>query len=223
MTYLDRLKQLLPPWFQDDNPVLDAVLSGMAYCFDHINDLIGYASLQTRIKTMSDAWLDLMCYDFLGNTFGRRGLSDSSFKAAIIARIFREKVTRKSIRDVIFDMTGREPYIFEPGNPADVLGGYGIATGYGVYGYWGSDSYPYQCFITIYRPSVSGVTPVAGIAGYGSDAGGYSDGNYTQSIGSWSAYDGTDGVTLQLGDSDILDAINAVKPAATILWVQFLD
>lgn len=223
MTFLDRLKQLLPPWFEDNNHNLDAALSGMAYCFDHIQALIDYAALQTRIRTMTDSWLDLMCFDFLGDTFGRRGLSDNSFRAAIIARIFREKVTRKAVRDVIFEMTGREPRIFEPGNPADILGGYEISLGLNTYGYYGSDNYPYQCFITIYRPSVQGVVPTAAIAGYNTDPGGYYDTLYTQNVGSWSAWAGEDGITLQLGDSDILDAINAVKPAGTILWVEFLD
>jgi hypothetical protein len=64
---LGRIKALLPfRWFPDTTPVLDALLSGIAWSLALIYSLIQYAKNQTRIATASDGFLDLISYDFFG-------------------------------------------------------------------------------------------------------------------------------------------------------------
>lgn len=59
-----RIKALLPQWFSDNTPVLDALLRGFAYATAFVYVLIAYAARQTRIKTATDGWLDMIAADF---------------------------------------------------------------------------------------------------------------------------------------------------------------
>jgi hypothetical protein len=86
---LARIKATLPPWFPDEAPVLDALLSGFANVSAWIYGLIAYAKLQTRISTASDGWLDLIAYDFFGRRMTRGNRSDTLFRSAILAELFR--------------------------------------------------------------------------------------------------------------------------------------
>jgi hypothetical protein len=213
----NRLKGMLPSrWFgtaSDPVPLVDAVLSGFATSLAFLYSLYLYAKLQTRINTATDGWLDLIAADFFGPAGLQRktGQSDSSYRNAIKVALLREKATRNAIINTLTSLTGRAPVIIEPQRPADT-GAYGAPnSGYGVAGSYGSLVLPYQAFVTAYRP-ISNIG-IANVAGYGISTGGYSQPSQAE-YASMSMVSG--GVT----DSDIFAAIDAVKPAGTIVWTR---
>lgn len=208
----NRLKSLLPPtWFDSENPFLDGVLiacsKALAWCYS----LYLYAKSQTRINTATDGWLDLAAYDFFGDNMQRpAGQSDDLFRNQIRISLFRERGTRQAIIDVLEDMTGKAPHIFEPQVPQDTGAYGGPMIGYGVAGGYGSLMLPYQAFVTAYRPTGTGIPY---IAGYSSPPSGYS----AASRGEYASQSMINGV---ITDSQIYDAIAAVKLEGTIIWVR---
>ncbi|MDE3022884.1 MAG: hypothetical protein KGI54_13680 [Pseudomonadota bacterium] len=216
----NRLKQLLPPsWFGSVSPLLDGVLSGYAWASSFVYSLYSYAKLQTRIKTATDGWLDLIAADYLGTTLQRAAnQSDTSFRARILANILRERATRNGVIKVLEDLTGRTPVIFEPARPLDT-GAYGTYTyagntgatmGYNVAGAYGSLMLPFQSFITAFRPVGSGIP---NIAGYGVSMGAYSTPSQIE-------YASMDMIIQAVHDSDIYAAVDSVAPAGDILWTR---
>jgi hypothetical protein len=214
-----RLKRYLPKrWFgspSDSTPILDAMLTGTATVLSWVYSLYAYATLQTRIATATDGFLDLISNDFLGSDLPRQsGQSDGSYRAAILQELVHPKATRPAIEAVLASLTGNAPVIVEPRRPLDT-GAYGISiTGYGANGAYGSLCHPYQAFITVYR-SASPIA-IAGIAGYGIVTAGYGD----PSMGSYvSLASFENGITNQ----EIYNAIASTKPEGTIPWVRILD
>jgi hypothetical protein len=214
-TMFDRIKQLLPlrAWFTDSTPVLDAVVAGISSGLDYAKTLIDYVRLQTRILTATDGNLDMISSDFFGLGLSRKpNQSDKSFRAQILASLFLEKATRRSMAGVLKALTGREPVIVEPTRPLDT-GAYGVGIcGYGAAGAYGSINTPWQVFVGVYRPAGSGV-PFVG--GWGIPVGGYG----VPSQMEWAPA----AVALsQITDADIYHAIDATKPAGTTVWVRIL-
>ncbi len=208
---LSRLKAVLPRWFPDASPILDAVLAGWASAHAAVYDLIRFGELQARIRTATDGWLDMIASDFFGNTLVRAvGQSDRSFRTRILVNLLRERATRNALRRVLLDVTGREPVIIEPTRPAD-CGGYGIsACGYGAAGYYGSLSMPFQCFVQAKRPASSGIPQVGG---YGTPALAYT-------TPSSSKYASISEAAASASDADIYAAIDSVRPAGTTVWAN---
>ncbi len=182
---LKRLKSLLPPWFGDTSPLLDAVLTGVSAIQVFVYGLIAYAALQLRIATATGGWLDLIAYDFFGRGLVRApGQSDDLFRAAIGINLVRPRATRPAIDAVLVAATGRHPAIIEPGRPQDT-GGYGKPMmGYGIAGAYGSVVLAAQAFVTAYRPFPG---------------------------------------TLQVTDLQIYAAVEATRPAGSIMWVRIVD
>lgn len=209
-----RIKQMLPPWFGDVTPILDGVTQGLAWAGSFVYSLYAYAKLQTRIKTASDGWLDMISADFFGTKLQRAAnQSDTSFRARIIINLFRERATRNAIVKVLQDLTGRTPLIFEPLRPADT-GAYGAPnSGYGMAGGYGSMLIPYQAFVTAFRPTGSGIPNVGG---YGGTVGGPGPGGY--GVASQIEYASLSMIQGAVTDDDLYSAIDSVKPAATTLW-----
>lgn len=209
-----RIVGYLPPWFGDAPPIIDAVLQGLAYALSFIYALIQYAKTQTRIKTASGGFLDMIAADFFGSSLTRKtNETDSSFLARIIINLFRERATREAVNKVIGDLTGNAPIIVEPKRPLDT-GAYGAPnSGYGVAGAYGSLLHPYQAFITVYRPPGVGIPYVAG---YGAPSAGYG-------VASRAEYASLDMVTSGVTDSDIYEAIDSVKPVGTLVWVRIAN
>jgi hypothetical protein len=208
-----RLVGYLPRWFGDDPPYLGALLQGIAYAMAFVYSLIQYAKLQCRILTATDGWLDLIASDFFGNTVTRAfGQSDDAFRNVILANMFRERGTRKSVVDILTQLTGHVPVIFEPARPADTgaydVGGvsYDQAGGYG-------DILTAQAFIVAYRPSGQGI-PLVG--GYDVSVGAYDTGSEIEYISN-DMYAGS------APDSAVYDAINAVRPVGVTLWVRIAN
>ena len=155
---LGRLKATLPPWFGDlsEAPIISALLTGLAEAGAFVFSLYAYAALQTRIRTATDGWLDMIAADWFGGGLLRRqGQTDASYRAIIIASIMRERATRNAVTKVLTDITGRAPRLVEPRRPVDT-GGYGAAGyGYGVSGAYGSQLLPRNmAFVIAYRPLV---------------------------------------------------------------------
>lgn len=214
---LGRLKAKLPSrWFgsvADSKALLDGVLGGIAALLAFVYTLYSYARLQTRILTATDGWLDIIAADYFGPTGLPRktGQSDASYRLVILANLFREKATRGAVVSILTRLTGRAPTIIEPTRPSDT-GAYGAPNiGYGLAGAYGSLSIPYQAFVIAYRP-VSTVG-IANVAGYGISTGGYG-------LASRAEYASMDMVTGGVTDSDIFAAIDAVKPAGTLVWTR---
>jgi hypothetical protein len=184
-------------------------LSGVAWALSFVYSLIHYAKLQTRIKTATDGFLDLISFDFFGTALLRRQQeTDGSFRSRIMATLFQAKASRPGMIAILKNLTGRTPIIFEPARPADT-GGWGIACGYGVAGGWGSLLLTAQAFITAFRPTGAGIPNVAGWgASYGAWGGGYS---------CWSSLSQVEGAVT---DSDIYAAIDQTKAAGTTIWTQ---
>jgi hypothetical protein len=154
----NRLKGLLPNgWFQEPTPVLDALLTGIASALSYAYGLIAYSYLQTRIRTATDYFLDLISLDFFGTAWQRRANeSDTSFRNRILALLLLAKGTRPGMSNMLTVVTGNKPRIFEPIRVADT-GCYGSPTfhapfiGYNQAGGWTIPSlFPYQALVVVY-------------------------------------------------------------------------
>jgi hypothetical protein len=208
---VNRLRQVLPPWFGSSSPIVDGILYGYAAISAFLYSLYDYARQQIRIKTASEGWLDLIAADFFGTSLQRLdGQTDDSYRSRIIANLFRERATRRGLINVLTELTGRVPDVFEPRNPADT-GGWGMPqSGWGVGTFRvGAIDTPMQTFVRAFRPHFSGIPNVTG---WGQPAGGWGVGQ-----AKWSDLDEIIGF---LRDADIYAAVDAVKPAATIVWVR---
>lgn len=210
-----RLKAALPQrWFgstSDSMPVVDSILAGIATGLSFIYSLYAYAALQTRIRSATDGWLDAISADFFGSGLPRKAnQSDASFRANIIANLFRERATRNGIIKVLQDITGRTPTIIEPMRPADTGVYGGPLIGYSAAGAYGSMLMPYQAFVIAYRPLGVGIPSVAG---YGISTGAYS----TASQAEWASLSM---IQSDITDADIYAAIDQTKPAGTIVWTS---
>jgi hypothetical protein len=221
--FVARLKAVLPArWFPDSGTtVLDGILSGFAAQWAWVWFLLVYVAKQRRIGTATDINLDIVSNDYLGTTLPRRsGETDDAFRQRIKLSIFREQGTRKAVSDAVTVLTGYTPRIFEPRNASDT-GGWGARgshtyTGmaYGSAGGWGSYHLPFQAFVQAAAPTVASTAGVQGyakrgvfapaIGGYGVGAIEYTSGQVTFTSAS---------------DQEVYNAINAVKPIGTIMWV----
>jgi len=202
---LNRLRAALAPWFPDpaNAPVLTSVLTAQADAFAFVYQYLQFAARQTRIKTATGGWLDLIAWDFFGANFLRRaGEPDASFQARILKELVRPRQTRAALVQLITDLTGNAPQIQEAWNPQDwgcygnVPGsgcGYGMAIGYG------SLQYPNQVFISTIQTGAG----IPNVAGYGAgNGGGYG------ACGSLSEY------------ADISQTVGAVTPAEVLLRIS---
>lgn len=209
---LSRLKALIPPtWYGDDSLIRNAILTGCSTALAWCYSLYLYAKLQTRITTATGGWLDIAAYDFFGVNITRAsGQSDDLFRSIIKTNLFRERGTRQAIINILEDLTGKTPIIFEPSRPQDT-GAYSSPNlGYGIAGGYGSLLIPYQAFVTAYRPDGAGVPY---ISGYGATTAGYS-------IASRGEYASDTMFGATVSDDQIYQAVAAVKVEGTIVWVK---
>lgn len=122
-----RILATLPPWFSTTTGTIGALIQGGAASLALVYELLTYAAQQTRIKTATGGWLDMISADFFGGGLLRvSGQPDSSFRARILIAMFRERGTRLALSKMLVDLTGRTPKIFEPARPMDA-GAYGAA------------------------------------------------------------------------------------------------
>lgn len=208
-----RMRAVLPAgWFPDDAPILTAILSGIGATWAWAFSLIGYAAEQTRIRTATDMWLDLIAQDYFGGTLPRKPAEgDAAFRNRILASLLPARGTRPAMIAVLKTLTGQVPHIFIPAYPQDT-GGYGTGgIGYNDAGGYGSMALPFQAFITAYRPVGGGV---ANVNGYGGGLGGYGGGAIE--------YASLNMVLGQITDADIYAAVAATMPAGAIGWTHII-
>ena len=202
---------MLPPWFSDNNPILNALLAGASAVLAAAYALYLYAAGQARIATASGVWLDIIAQDFFGLAM-LRGIneSDNAYRARILANLFRPKATRSAISESATALTGQVPEIIEPFSPAD-CGAYGVGyCGYGATGSYGSSLLPAQAFIVAYRPLQTGI---AMVSGYGYPQAGYS-------LGSQSEYASLSMMGMSVADASIHAMIDDVKAAGVTIWTR---
>jgi hypothetical protein len=213
---LSRLKQVLPlQWFPDNTPVLDTLLSGVAWAWSWVYEFLQYAISQARISTAEGTWLDLIAADYFGSWLDRRvGESDDAYRLRIHLELVRIRGTRQAVISSLVDETGQSPILFEPANARDT-GGYGSIKGmggglaYGAAGGWGSLSLPFQFFITAYRPAGVGI---GSVSGWGCGGGGYGQGSLE--------YANLAMMQGQITDADICTAITNVLPVGVVAWAR---
>lgn len=125
-----RLRALLPTgWFpappqglqEEEAPVLVALLTGFSTVLSGIWALMEKCRKQTRLSTMSDAFLDMLAADYFGvDGLPRRvSESDSDYRKRIVSSLVVPRNTRQAVRDALVAVTGVEPVIIEPLNAAD--------------------------------------------------------------------------------------------------------
>ena len=208
--FQQRLRSLIPKsWFPSGNsPNFDATLQGSAWALSSVYAQITYAALQTRIKTATDGWLDIISGDFFGTSLPRLlNESDGPFRARIFANLFVKGPRRGDMSKVLTLITGRAPLIFEPSNTSD-SGGWDAALGWDVQVGGYGDAMPYQCLVTAYRPTGGNVTH------------GEWD-TYTLAYDAWGAW--TDVNLTSITDASIIAAVESTKPVATLCWLRIAD
>ncbi|WP_331693475.1 hypothetical protein [Pandoraea sputorum] len=210
-----RLRALLPTtWFPGVALILDALLNGIAYAMSFAYSLWAYAKLQTRIATATDGWLDMIAWDFFGASLLRAaGQSDDSFRIRIVINLFRGKGTRPAMAQVLKDVTGQVPVIFEPNRPKDIGAlNSPMSSGYCGVARMGSMAVPYTAMITAFRPVAVG----------GSAGAAYCRAPYRSALNTplASSYTNSTSYTrASATDADIYAAVDAVKPVGTVMWV----
>jgi hypothetical protein len=118
-----RLRANTPPWFPNQGaaPVVDGVLTGIATLLSYVYQLIQYARAQSRIRTSSGGWIDLIAWDYLGSRFTRMpGESDNAFLARLLPELVRRRVTRAAIQQAVQQLTGFPVRVIEPEQLTDV-------------------------------------------------------------------------------------------------------
>ena len=209
---LTRLRALMPKsWFPVSAPNESAKLSGAAWALSTAYAQLAYVALQTRIKSATDGWLDIISADFFGTRLPRlTNEQDEPFRARILANLFVKGPRRVDMINVLTLLTGRAPAIFEPSN-ADDSGAWdapfywdaGVSAG----GAWG-DPLPYQSFITVYRPSQALV----------------SLGEWDAWRFAWDAYGAwSDSSPNAITDAALIAAVESTRALATIVWMRIAD
>lgn len=162
---LKRLRAVLPQsWFPKTAPVLDATLTGGATLASDNYSRLQFVKAQMRIPTSTGIWLDLAAWDFFGPRFLRiKNQSDAQFAAAIVAEIFRPRVTRKAVVNAVEALTGRDAKPFEPFNVRDT-GGLGMfgALGAGQFGL-GNRRRHGEAYLHVLRPLGQGIRSHGGL------------------------------------------------------------
>lgn len=145
-----RIRAVLPPWFGDSNPVLEAVIGGISSAFAFVYALYQYTVLQSRILTSTGAFLDIVSLDFYGGNLPRLpGELDAAFLVRIRANFFKERGTRRSIVQSINAIPATIANIIEFQRPTDT-GGYGMpGFAYSASGFYGSRTRPYQAIVQV--------------------------------------------------------------------------
>jgi hypothetical protein len=214
---VSRLRVVLPArWFLDtapgvasNTPVLDAVLAGIAVVWAQVFAALSYTTLQARIATATDVFLDMIGVDFFGTTMTRQqSEGDAHYRARLQAAMLQPRGTRVALAQALVTLTKRPPTIFEPAWPPDT-GVWGVTCGWGIAGGWGNLTMPFQCLVTAFRPRGGGVSVVAG---WGIPVGGWGGGAIEYANASMESE--------EVSDEQIAAAIAGVMPAATVAWLR---
>lgn len=190
-------------WFPVNSPNLSASMQGPAWALSTVFANITYIALQTRIKTATDGWLDIISGDFFGTNLPRlTNEIDSAFRSRILANLFVRGPTRDCMVNVLALLTGRAPDIFEPSNTTD-SGGWDGSIYWDVQGKWG-DPLPYESFVTAYLPSVGLI-----------DLGEWDELIYWDTNGFFS-----DASQTAINTAVIISAVESTRVIGTLIWLR---
>lgn len=190
-------------WFPVNSPNLSASMQGPAWALSTVFANITYIALQTRIKTATDGWLDIISGDFFGTNLPRlTNEIDSAFRSRILANLFVKGPTRDCMVNVLALLTGRAPDIFEPSNTTD-SGGWDGSIYWDVQGKWG-DPLPYESFVTAYLPSVGLI-----------DLGEWDELIYWDTNGFFS-----DASQTAINTAVIISAVESTRVIGTLIWLR---
>ena len=206
---LERLRALMPKsWLPVVAPNEEAKLSGPAWALSTAYAQITYIALQTRIKTATDGWLDIISADFFGTALPRlTNETDAAFRSRILANLFVKGPTRANMSNVLTLLTGKAPTIFEPSNATDSGGWSAGGMYWAATGAWGSPR-PYQAFVTVYRPDQSMV----------------SIGEWNTWRLAWGAYGGWSSATPKaITDATLIAAVESTRPLGTVMWMRIAN
>lgn len=212
---LGRLNAALPSRWFGTSSTIGAVMSGFAAMLSWLYSMYQYVQLQMRIATASGVWLDIAASDFFGTGLPRLANEfDDQYRARIRSSLFVEHGTRNAIYYTLLRLTGRAPVIFEPARPADTgaYGGAGVGAmglAYNTAGGYGSLQMPYQALVQAYLPSTAGIPLVAG---YGIPTGAYNTASRAE-------YTSLANAQESVAQQAIYNAVEAVRPAGTTVWV----
>lgn len=219
---ISRLQSYLPAkWFgdYDSAPIISGVLAGIASAMSVIYTLIMFFWAQTRLQTSSGAWIELWAADFLGSSLPRnQNELDAAYIGRVQAALFQPRGTRTAMQNVLTNLTGRAPIIFEPSRPLDsgCLGANSGVNSFCGVARMGSLATPFSALITVFRPLVAGGS--AGAAYCNAVAISALNTSISQSYtGSLSAE------TSIATDAAIFAAINATRPIATNIGVALTN
>lgn len=102
-------------WFGEvgkDTPGLNTLIDAIQGCLDQFKQLFEYMVDQLYLGTASGIWLDRWGWS-LARLRRMPGENDNAFRARIL--LFREKCTRKAIREIIKNLTGWYPVeLYQP-------------------------------------------------------------------------------------------------------------
>lgn len=109
-----RIEKLLPPWFGEKFPLLNALLVGYATLDSFIYFLTQYLYEQLYIQTATARNLDLIACDYYENILSRtEGMSDEQFRKLIQGTLLQEEATLNGMSKAIKLITGHTPIIIE--------------------------------------------------------------------------------------------------------------
>lgn len=205
---LGRLLALMPRRWLPTAPAREsAKLAGPAWALSSAYAQLTYVQLQTRIRTATEGWLDIISGDFFGITLPRlTNEKDEPFRARILANLFVKGPRRQDMVNVLTLLTGKAPTIFEPSNTTD-SGGWDGAFYLDAAGGWG-DPRPYQAFLTVYRPD----TALVSLAEW--DAWRFAWDVY----GAWS-----DASPNAITDAALIAAVESTRALGITVWMRIAD
>ena len=211
-----RIVRLLPQlWFNDAAKApggnLWAIVSGMSAADADFYSRIGALKRALRLTTAESVDdLAVIARDFFGSALPPQPAEAlATYRRRIGLRLFLPGGTREALRVALNRLTGQDPVIIEPWNPAD-CGAWDGVRGWDTAGVWGDLDLPWQGFVRTRRPATTLAleSPVIGawdgLAGWDQPPLGFIDGLQAQII----------------PDSVVYDTINAVKPTGITVWVQ---
>ena len=122
--YWQHLKNALPiGWFQDNTPVIDALMNGFVWCVQLIMNTLDLVIPQMRIKTSTGGFLDIIGNDFFGTNLQRLpNEKDSTYLSRILSVLFQSKNTYAALYDAVSN------YYFNQSDVSIALYEYGMFT-----------------------------------------------------------------------------------------------
>jgi hypothetical protein len=188
----------------------DALVAAAAVVLAFAYSLFAYAKAQTRIRTASGIWLDIVAQDFFGTRIVRAaGQNDDSFRSIILANLLRPQATRQAISDVIEALTGFAPRSSSRSAQWTAAPMASAMAAMGALGPMDRSPFPPKHFWL----RIAHGSRASQRAGYGASSAGYG-------VGSQAEYASLDMLGARVTDGQIYDAIAQSKAVGVTIWTR---